>query len=127
MEGERILFYDDYNWDITMWATIYPSFGGPVYTLRGPRTSAVHFGKCGLHQGQGEKVSCIDKGAVNINVEEIDKAGNINTKWGVHVYENQAGYQAGLRGWGGWGDARDRELCLAFANMYYFRGGTSPS
>ncbi|XP_057460694.1 alpha-1,6-mannosyl-glycoprotein 2-beta-N-acetylglucosaminyltransferase-like [Actinidia eriantha] len=126
-KAREFCFFDDYNWDITMWATVYPSFGHPVYTLRGPRTSAVHFGKCGLHQGQGEKVSCIDKGAVNIKVEEIDKAGNINKKWGVHVYENQAGYQAGFRGWGGWGDTRDRELCLAFANMYYFRGGTSPS
>ncbi|PQQ20751.1 alpha-1 6-mannosyl-glycoprotein 2-beta-N-acetylglucosaminyltransferase [Prunus yedoensis var. nudiflora] len=29
-------FFDDYNWDITMWATVYPSFGNPVFTLRGP-------------------------------------------------------------------------------------------
>ncbi|KAG6399537.1 hypothetical protein SASPL_141018 [Salvia splendens] len=34
--------FDDYNWDITMWATVYPSFGSPVYSLRAPRTSAVH-------------------------------------------------------------------------------------
>lgn len=41
--------FDDYNWDITMWAVVYPSFGTPVYSLRGPRRSATHFGKCGLH------------------------------------------------------------------------------
>ncbi|KAL3841237.1 hypothetical protein ACJIZ3_025828 [Penstemon smallii] len=110
--------FDDYNWDITMWATVYPSFGGPVYTLRAPRTSAIHFGKCGLHQGQGENAACIDNGALNFEVEEIDKVQNVKRNWGVHVYEHQAGYQAGFRGWGGWGDIRDREMCLDFAKMY---------
>lgn len=62
-KAKEFCFFDDYNWDITMWATVYPSFGSPVYTLRGPRTSAVHFGKCGLHQGQGENKACIDNGA----------------------------------------------------------------
>ncbi|KAL2474471.1 beta-1 [Abeliophyllum distichum] len=110
--------FDDYNWDITMWAEVYPSFGGPVYTLRGPRTSAVHFGKCGLHQGQGEKSSCIDNGAVNIEVEDIDRVPNFQSNWGVHVYKHQEGYKAGFRGWGGWGDVRDHQLCLEFAKMY---------
>ncbi|KAF7146700.1 hypothetical protein RHSIM_Rhsim04G0027900 [Rhododendron simsii] len=124
-KAREFCFFDDYNWDITMWATVYPSFGGPVYSLRGPRTSAVHFGKCGLHQGQGNKESCIDKGVVNIEVSEIDKGGNINSEWGVQVLQHQGGYQAGFKGWGGWGDLRDRELCLEFANMYHFRHGTS--
>lgn len=110
--------FDDYNWDITMWVEVYPSFGGPVYTLRGPRTSAVHFGKCGLHQGQDEKSSCIDNGAVNIALEDIDRVPNVQSSWGVHLYKNQDGYKAGFRGWGGWGDTRDHQLCLEFAKMY---------
>ncbi|KAL6540500.1 Alpha-1,6-mannosyl-glycoprotein 2-beta-N-acetylglucosaminyltransferase [Orobanche minor] len=110
--------FDDYNWDITMWATVYPSFGGPVYTLRAPRTSAVHFGKCGLHQGQGEKMACVDNDGLSIEVEEVDKVSNVKSDWGVYVYENQPGYQAGFRGWGGWGDIRDHRLCLEFAKMY---------
>ncbi|KAM1411742.1 hypothetical protein EV2_025031 [Malus domestica] len=112
-------FFDDYNWDITMWATVYPSFGNPVFTLRGPRTSAVHFGKCGLHQGQGEAIACIDNGMVNFNLEEIDKVANINSDWEVQVFENQPGYKAGFKGWGGWGDKRDHRLCLSFAQMYH--------
>lgn len=123
-KAREFCFFDDYNWDITMWSTVYPSFGSPVYTLRGPRTSAVHFGKCGLHQGQGAKGACIDNGLVKIKVEEVDKVANIKTNWGVYVYEQQAGYQAGFRGWGGWGDKRDHQLCLDFANMYNL-GGTS--
>jgi alpha-1,6-mannosyl-glycoprotein beta-1,2-N-acetylglucosaminyltransferase len=103
-----------------MWATVYPSFGGPVYTLRGPKTSAVHFGKCGLHQGHGEKGVCIDNGAVNIAVEDVDKVVNINSKWEVRFSENQPGYKAGFKGWGGWGDERDRALCLKFAEMHHF-------
>ncbi|KAK2985677.1 hypothetical protein RJ640_011905 [Escallonia rubra] len=118
-KAREFCFFDDYNWDITMWATVYPSFGGPVYSLRGPRTSAVHFGKCGLHQGQGEKAACIDSGVVKIEVEETDKVANIKPDWGLHVYRHQTGYQAGFKGWGGWGDVRDRQLCLDFANMYH--------
>ncbi|KAJ8748613.1 hypothetical protein K2173_007603 [Erythroxylum novogranatense] len=119
-KAREFCFFDDYNWDITMWATVYPSFGGPVYTLRASRTSAVHFGKCGLHQGNGEKSACIDNGVVNIAVEEKDKVTNIDPKWDVHTYEHQPGYKAGFKGWGGWGDERDRQLCLQFAEMYHF-------
>lgn len=126
-KASEFCFFDDYNWDITMWATVYPSFGSPVYTLRGPRTSAVHFGKCGLHQGQGENKACIDNGVANIHVEEPDKVANIGSDWNVHVYENQPGYKAGFKGWGGWGDDRDRHLCLSFANMHRpSKGTTSP-
>ncbi|KAL8467488.1 hypothetical protein ACS0TY_030940 [Phlomoides rotata] len=110
--------FDEYNWDITMWATVYPSFGSPVYSLRGPRTSSVHFGKCGLHQGQGEKAACIDNGVFNFGVEEIDRVPNLKSDWEVRVLKHQAGYQAGFQGWGGWGDVRDRQLCLEFAKMH---------
>ncbi|GLT25170.1 hypothetical protein SLA2020_003170 [Shorea laevis] len=117
-KAKEFCFFDDYNWDITMWATVYPSFGSPVFTLRGPRTSAVHFGKCGLHQGQGQGGACIDNGLVNIRVEDIDKVPNIKSHWEVRVYEHQPGYKAGFKGWGGWGDNRDHQLCFNFARMY---------
>ncbi|XP_068336078.1 alpha-1,6-mannosyl-glycoprotein 2-beta-N-acetylglucosaminyltransferase-like [Pyrus communis] len=118
-KSSEFCFFDEYNWDITMWATVYPSFGNPVFTLRGPRTSAVHFGKCGLHQGQGEAKACIDNGMVNFDVEEIDRVANINSDWEVQVFKNQPGYKAGFKGWGGWGDKRDHQLCLSFAQMYH--------
>ncbi|CAA6662911.1 unnamed protein product [Spirodela intermedia] len=85
--------FDEYNWDITMGA-IYPSFGTPVYTLRGPRRSAVHF------------------------VEEIDYTVNIKLSWDVYFLK-QGGNSEGFKGWGGWGDKRDHELCLSFAYMYH--------
>ncbi|XP_061358914.1 alpha-1,6-mannosyl-glycoprotein 2-beta-N-acetylglucosaminyltransferase [Gastrolobium bilobum] len=125
-KAREFCFFDDYNWDITMWATVYPSFGSPVYSLRGPMTSAVHFGKCGLHQGQGENKACIDNGMVNIDVGELDRVSNIVSDWEVHIFKNQPGYKAGFKGWGGWGDNRDRRLCLSFANMYHSIGTTSP-
>lgn len=118
-KAKEFCSFDDYNWDITMWATVYPSFGSPVYSLRGPRTSAVHFGKCGLHQGQRENAACIDNGVFNFDVEETDRVPNIKSDWGLHVYKHQSGYQAGFRGWGGWGDKRDRQLCLEFAKLYW--------
>lgn len=128
-KAREFCFFDDYNWDITMWATVFPSFGSPVYTLRGPRTSAVHFGKCGLHEGSGVgEGDCVDDGKVNIEVKETDRGVNIKEEWGVRVFEHQPGYKAGFRGWGGWGDERDRRLCLDFATMYRFtsRDASSP-
>ncbi|WOK99689.1 hypothetical protein Cni_G08401 [Canna indica] len=119
MKAKEFCSFDEYNWDITMWATVYPSFGTPVYTLRGPRRSAAHFGKCGLHQGQGKSSACIDNGDANVRLDEIDKILNIKPEWQVHVFKKQTGYQAGFKGWGGWGDERDRELCLSFAYMYH--------
>ncbi|PIN16690.1 N-acetylglucosaminyltransferase [Handroanthus impetiginosus] len=117
-KAREFCLFDDYNWDITMWTTVYPSFGEPVYTLRGPRTSAVHFGKCGLHQGQDEKAACMDNGVLNVEVNEIDRVPNVRSDWGLYVRKNQEGYKAGFRGWGGWGDTRDHQLCLDFAKMY---------
>lgn len=117
--------FDDYNWDITMWATVYPSLGSRVSSLRGPRTSAVHFGKCGLHQGNDKSTACIDNGQLSFEIEEIDKRPNIVSAWPVYVYEKQTGYRAGFKGWGGWGDERDRELCLSFAYMYHVAGSSS--
>lgn len=111
--------FDEYNWDITMWSTVYPSFGKPVYSLRGSRASAVHFGKCGLHQGQDAASACIDDGEFKIKVEEPDHVRNINADWKVHFFRKQSGYKAGFKGWGGWGDKRDRSLCLSFAYIYH--------
>ncbi|KAG0501544.1 hypothetical protein HPP92_001616 [Vanilla planifolia] len=117
-KAREFCWFDDYNWDITMWAMVYPSFGTPVYTLRGPRRSAAHFGKCGLHQGQDKNLACIDNAETNVELEEADKVPNIKTNWPVYVFKKQGGYNAGFKGWGGWGDHRDWDLCVSFAYMY---------
>lgn len=119
-KAREFCLFDDYNWDITMWAAVYPSFGGPVYTLRGPRTSAVHFGECGLHQRSGQKAKgCINGGVlVDFEVKDVDRKPNVRSDWGVYVWKQQEGYNASFKGWGGWGDVRDRQLCLDFAKMY---------
>lgn len=118
-KAREFCLFDDYNWDITMWAAVYPSFGGAVYTLRGPRTSAVHFGECGLHQRPVDKAeACMNEGALEFEVEEIDTVANVREDWRLYVWKKQEGYSAGFKGWGGWGDVRDRQLCLDFAKMY---------
>ncbi|KAL6635287.1 hypothetical protein ACP70R_027958 [Stipagrostis hirtigluma subsp. patula] len=124
-KAKQFCAFDEYNWDITMWATVYPSFGAPVYSLRGPRRSAAHFGKCGLHQGQGSSNVCVDNGQVAVELEDADKVPNIKADWPVHIIRRQEGYQAGFKGWGGWGDRRDRELCLSFAYMYHVKDPSS--
>ncbi|CAK9190905.1 unnamed protein product, partial [Sphagnum troendelagicum] len=115
--------FDEYNWDITMWATIYPTFGGAMFTLRGPRTSAIHFGKCGLHAGyqKGSGLAgCKDNELHPQAVNDLDKVLNIHPDWHVIKYEIR-GYNLGFKGWGGWGDKRDHQLCLQFSSMYHNR------
>lgn len=112
--------YDDYNWDITMWSIIYPTFGDALYTLRGPRSSAIHFGKCGLHAGYSKSKSseCQDS-TIHLakHIVKADKVPNINLEWPVHKYRIK-GYASGFQGWGGWADRRDQHLCLSFSSMY---------
>ncbi|KAL3695417.1 hypothetical protein R1sor_009493 [Riccia sorocarpa] len=109
--------FDDYNWDITMWATVYPSFpNGAGYTLRGSKPSARHFGKCGLHQGQEEgKPPCIDDNERNLPVGDVEPF--LSEDWRVVKFPIR-GYNQGFEGWGGWGDKRDHQLCLDFSRMY---------
>ena len=120
IQARNFCMYDDYNWDITMWSTIYPTFGDAVYTLRGPRTSAIHFGKCGLHEGYSkDKASeCKDSSErMGVDVAEADKVPNINPEWPVQKYHIK-GYASGFRGWGGWADLRDLHLCMSFSSIY---------
>lgn len=111
--------FDDYNWDITMWVAVYPKWGDLIYTLRGPRPSARHFGKCGLHQGKmmGQP-PCFDNGAELPFVEAEDRIPNIQSDWEVKRLPIK-GYNRGFKGWGGWSDKRDCNLCLDFASMYH--------
>ncbi|BBN10969.1 alpha-1,6-mannosyl-glycoprotein beta-1,2-N-acetylglucosaminyltransferase [Marchantia polymorpha subsp. ruderalis] len=109
--------FDDYNWDITMWAAVFPSFPSAGYTLRGPRASAMHFGKCGLHQGQEKgKPECIDD-YDRLKVTSDETEPYLNEEWKVMKFPIR-GYNKGFEGWGGWGDKRDQQLCLDFSIMY---------
>lgn len=117
--AEQFCNFDDYNWDITMWSAVYPNWGDSVYSLRGPRPSAQHFGKCGLHQGKKNgQPTCFDDGGKLPPVEEEDTVPNIKPGWPVR-YNVIKGYDRGFKGWGGWGDKRDQSLCLDFASMYH--------
>eukprot|EP00249_Psilotum_nudum_P017401 c26303_g1_i1 orf=893-2305(-) len=117
--AREFCYFDDYNWDITMWSAVYPQWGNSIYTLRGPQASAIHFGKCGLHQGQRKgDPPCLDNGGNLPSVPGASQVPNIDIKWPVKRFSIK-GYGAGFKGWGGWGDDRDRKLCLYFASMYH--------
>lgn len=112
--------FDEYNWDITMWSTVYPNWskGKGAYTLRGPRASATHFGKCGLHQGQKEgQPACDDRGFAMPVVFPEDHVLNVDPRWRIRK-DSIKGYNKAHKGWGGWGDTRDQLLCLYFSSMY---------
>ncbi|KAG0593196.1 hypothetical protein KC19_1G310600 [Ceratodon purpureus] len=120
LQAKPFCMFDDYNWDITMWSSVYPTFGDALYTLRGPRSSAVHFGECGLHAGYSkEHASECQDSPIDLSngIENIDRVRNINPRWPLRKVRIK-GYASGFRGWGGWGDMRDQHLCLCFSSMY---------
>jgi alpha-1,6-mannosyl-glycoprotein beta-1,2-N-acetylglucosaminyltransferase len=63
-------------------------FGTPVYSLRGPRRSAAHFGKCGTHKGH-DPGDIVCNGVEAVELDAIDKVPNIKADWPVHVIRKQ--------------------------------------
>jgi alpha-1,6-mannosyl-glycoprotein beta-1,2-N-acetylglucosaminyltransferase len=59
----------------------------------------------------------LDEGGNLPPVDDEDKIPNIDPQWNVK-YNAISGYNRGFKGWGGWGDRRDHDLCRAFASMY---------
>ncbi|CAM6102712.1 unnamed protein product [Calypogeia fissa] len=118
--SEPFCEFDDYNWDITLWVSVYPTFPTSGYTLRGPKSSAIHFGKCGLHQGQ-DKTSdkaCADESSQLPFESEVETAPYLDENWSLRKFPI-SGYKEGFEGWGGWGDKRDQQLCVKFSKMYH--------
>lgn len=112
--------FDEYNWDITLWVRVYPTFPTPGFTMRGPKTSAVHFGKCGLHQGQDQSAdnSCADESSKLPYESDQETNPYLDENWSVRKFPI-SGYKEGFEGWGGWGDKRDHQLCRNFSEMYH--------
>ncbi|OXA38128.1 alpha-1,6-mannosyl-glycoprotein 2-beta-N-acetylglucosaminyltransferase isoform X2 [Folsomia candida] len=112
--SKKFCNYDDYNWDWTLLSVSDTCLKSPlqVYYPKAPRI--FHIGDCGVHH---KKANCdpassaqaIDKGV------KTHQALLFPDKLGVQVSH---GKKIRLKqGNGGWGDIRDRQLCLAFSTI----------
>lgn len=105
--------YDDYNWDVSLWRGVLQDWRDK-WAVRWVRASAQHIGKCGLHF----RVPCDTPQAPRLLPEDFLRSITRNASVLRRTASVRSSADKDFKGWGGWGDERDRELCLYFANMY---------
>lgn len=112
--------YDDYNWDVSLSRAVLRDWSDR-WAVRWVRASAQHIGTCGLHtlgskRRNGSRESCDTPKATRLLPE--DSVMGITRNVSVIRRTSSAKKDEGFLGWGGWGDERDRELCLYFSKLY---------
>ena len=98
-----------------MWSLIQGRWNAPL-TIRSARASAWHVGGCGLHTGKLKKAcehDVVQGAPVQAEDEIVNIKGDIPPQLVRYALRS-----ANFRGWGGWGDYRDHELCTYFSTMY---------
>lgn len=111
---EKFCFFDDYNWD---WSLQYISATCmkqklTVLLMKAPRV--FHIGECGVHH---KKKDCNSNG-------ELNKATRFLTTAKRHLFPKRLMITHSTKrmskipkGNGGWGDIRDRQLCMWHSNI----------
>ena len=109
--------YDDYNWDWSTEATFSdcPAFkGSPMGALVLGGARVYHFGSCGMHVGKGQ--SCEGKEPDTTAIEHMIATVTPSLFPSELKFSNGAVGKPRAIVNGGWGDARDVQLCKAFGN-----------
>ena len=121
--------FDDYNWDWSLQHLSKQCFKSKleVMLVKGPRV--FHIGECGVHH---KKRKC-EAGTVVKKVQDIlSKAKSFMFPTELRVLKaapKKSKSHKNSKGNGGWGDHRDRALCLnmAASNSYVSRNNSSIS
>eukprot|EP00897_Mesotaenium_endlicherianum_P009209 jgi/Mesen1/8316/ME000457S07513 len=126
--AEAFCTFDDYNWDVTLAAAVTSTWRS-ARALRWSRTSALHIGRCGLHhsshlrKGRNHQ-GCDDGGGGRKKklepprVSRRDASVRLVESAKVRYLRATGFTDPEFSGYGGWGDQRDRDLCLHFSRMY---------
>ncbi|CAF0803174.1 unnamed protein product [Didymodactylos carnosus] len=113
--AEEFCTIDDYNWD---WSLVYLAqqrFNYPKVLLSSA-TRLIHLGSCGTHHKKtcGDSTSDVEK-----KWNETSQLYTNNLKYlfptSLQVHLRYEGKRPFKQVNGGWGDLRDRQLCLSFA------------
>uniref|UniRef100_T1J8R2 Alpha-1,6-mannosyl-glycoprotein 2-beta-N-acetylglucosaminyltransferase n=2 Tax=Strigamia maritima TaxID=126957 RepID=T1J8R2_STRMM len=112
--AEKFCFFDDYNWD---WSLQYISASCLQHKLivmlvKAPRV--YHIGECGVHH---KKKDCASNSEIN-KVLRLSKAA-VSHLYPTRLLATHSTKRMGKipKGNGGWGDIRDRQLCMWHANI----------
>lgn len=133
--AEAFCMYDDYNWDFALSEGVLATWNeSAVFSLCWSRPSAVHFGKCGLHQGApaakgraGAKghgsssaaAGCTEGQPQRPQVLAVDRTVGVTPDAPMQQLKfRRPTRRKGFKGYGGWGDPRDHQLCRLFGRMY---------
>lgn len=107
--------YNEYNWDTLTRDMIHRIRGEPMLVLRGSRGSVHHVGTCGMNVG--------DDCSKPIRVPEFLRIDEVPTRWTpateIKRRDGKIQFHIEHKGYGGWGDWRDRELCRHFSEIYH--------
>lgn len=108
---ESFCNFDDYNWDWSLQHVFQSCFKEKklsVMLLKGPRV--FHIGECGVHH---KKKECQTTAVVKKVHDILNEAANyLYPKKLILMNENKKRRRKLPKGNGGWGDKRDRELCI---------------
>ncbi|XP_060582244.1 alpha-1,6-mannosyl-glycoprotein 2-beta-N-acetylglucosaminyltransferase-like [Ruditapes philippinarum] len=109
--GTEFCNFDDYNWDWTLQHLSSKCFSAPMKVLKMKATRVFHMGECGVHH-KGKNCKPAEKKETTQKLIDANKQ---------HLFPNTVtiGGYSGLKlrdpkPNGGWGDLRDRQLCLSF-------------
>lgn len=105
--------FDDYNWDWTLQHLSHRCITNQIKVLKMKATRVFHMGDCGVHH----------KGKNCKPEEKRDAVQQIIDRNKQHLFPNviSIGSYSGIKlrdpkPNGGWGDLRDRQLCISFIN-----------
>ncbi|KAL4231384.1 hypothetical protein ACF0H5_008963 [Mactra antiquata] len=111
--AKEFCHFDDYNWDWTLQHLSSKCLPNQMKVLKMKATRVFHMGECGVHH-KGKNCKPEEKKASVNNLIDANKQ---------HLFPNTVsiGSYSGLKlrdpkPNGGWGDLRDRQLCMSFVN-----------
>lgn len=105
--------FDDYNWDWTLNNMAQTCFSHRVSMLAIRLSRVLHVGTCGTHV---RKKVCDVRGEVRTAVTRLSSSKEWLFPSAVVMQGSWKNSGKPKKGNGGWGDHRDRELCLAIGN-----------
>jgi alpha-1,6-mannosyl-glycoprotein beta-1,2-N-acetylglucosaminyltransferase len=105
--------YDDYNWDWSLLQVSYTCLQAQLDVLYAKAPRIFHIGDCGVHH---KRKTCDPNKAAQA-IEKGIKQYNSLLFPDVLTVELRRGKKMRLKkGNGGWGDVRDKKLCLSFVD-----------
>ncbi|CAL8118384.1 unnamed protein product [Orchesella dallaii] len=104
--------FDDYNWDWTLFQVSNTCLESKLEVLYPKAARVYHIGDCGLHHKMTK--NCDSKKAAEAIDKGIKQYSSFLFPDNIRIDYLKGNKMFPKKGNGGWGDLRDRELCMSF-------------